>query len=127
MRVSDRLVLARRQPGHQQLTRVTLFTYSRLRFPLQTCYFTALLGISSKTKKYVMFSMIETDRSELSQGKVCGDQLFRFLDHNFGKYRLSTSKLFSRDRSFGIITIQSVVSLEGRALRPLARTSRCII
>ena len=39
-----------------------------------------------------------------------GDQLFQFLDHNFGKYRLSTSKLVSRNRSFGIITFQSVIS-----------------
>ena len=37
----------------------------------------------------------ETDRSELSQGKMrCGDQLFRFLDHNFGNFKPSISKLF---------------------------------
>ena len=32
-----------------------LFTFSRLRFSLQTCYFTALLGISSRIMEYVMF------------------------------------------------------------------------
>ena len=39
------------------------------------------------------------DRSERSQGKTwrCGDQLFRFLDHNFGEYWQSIFKaVYSR-------------------------------
>ena len=37
------------------LTRLTFFTVLRIRFSLRTCYFTALLGISSTIMEYVMF------------------------------------------------------------------------
>ena len=104
--VSNRPVLARQQSGqhsHRWLVecpkQLTPVTWRRLVYVFAASIFSSNLLFNCFVRDFIQDNGVcnvlnETDHSEPSQGKTwrCGDQLCRFLDHNFGEYWLSSFK-----------------------------------